>query len=714
MTTTMDQAPADSGGRPGGRHRLSPLFEPRSVALVGASDRNAWSGLVEHALRAYGFDGEVYYVNPRGGTAHGHELATSLSSLPRVPDLVYVMVPAARVYGVLEEAAVLGVPAAEVLSSGFAEVGPEGLVLQNAIAELASRTGMAVLGPNNLGFANVRAGIGLTPMGQDAPLRPGSVAIVSQSGNLGGQLSTLARQFDVGVSVVVSTGNEVGVTAGDVIDYLVDDPGTTAIGVFLETIRRPDDFRAACLRAHAAGKLVVVLKAGRSEAAARSAMAHTGSLVGDDAVIEAALTAAGVVRVDTLEDLLATADIFTRVGPIRGNRVGVTSISGGAGDIAGDLAEPLGLQLPQIAPETAAGLAEVLPSYGTAQNPLDVTGAAVADRELFGKGLALMSADPNIDVSIAITEADHMAATPEDGMLAGLLSAAENSPVPALLVSTTVRTYSDTTLRLRREHPMPAVAWGLDRVLTALSLLARHARAHLLDTTADAGPLDVTGLGPATGTWSESRSRALLEREGVPVVPATVVRDGATAAGLVAGSADRYALKIVSPDIAHKSDVGGVVLGVAAADVPAHVDALLTHIAAAVPGASVDGVLVSPMREGGLEFLVGVVRDPDWGAVLAVGMGGVWTETLRDVRRIALPADRDTVRDAILELKAAPLLQGARGSAPIDVDRLADVVWRIGDLARRLGPDLAALEVNPLRVAADGIEALDALVVWND
>jgi acyl-CoA synthetase (NDP forming) len=692
---------------------IGKLLSPRSVALVGASDRNGWSVLMDQALTLYGFDGDVFYVNPRGGTAHGHELHTSLSALPVVPDLAFVMVPAVAVPGVVEEAASLGVPAAEILSSGFSEVGPEGVPLQERVRELGERSGMAILGPNNLGFANITDGVGLTPtMGQK--LRAGSVAMISQSGNLAGQIQTLARSFDVGLSIVASTGNEVDVTAGELVDYLVDHEPTKAIGVFLETIRKPEQFVRATRRAHAAGKPVVVLKAGRSEAAARSAMAHTGSLVGDDAIIEAALTAAGVIRVETLEDLIAVADVFTKVGAIGGRRLGVVSISGGAGDIASDLAEPAGLLLPDISDETKVALKPSLPDYGTPQNPLDMTGLIISRPEIFGEGLAALGSDSNLDAVIAITEAEHQAADLADPTLSGLLAAADASPLPALLVTTTVHTISEQTLELRRQREIPAVSWGLDRVINAIAALAQWG--ELTPTPLDeiVGEVDTDDLGQRRGVWSESRSRELIARNGVPVAPSVVVANGAAAADAAREMTGPFALKIVSDDIPHKSDVGGVVLNVPAEQLSAQVDAVLANVAEKRPDARLDGVLVGPMRSGGVELLVGVVRDADWGCVLAVAMGGIWTEVLHDVQRIALPTTPDTILRGIRSLRSFALLEGARGTKPADLDELTRVVQSIGDLALRLGPALAALEVNPLRVDGSTVEALDAMVVWQD
>ncbi|MDF3312219.1 acetate--CoA ligase family protein [Rhodococcus sp. T2V] len=709
MAIDVSEIKQGEGFRPA--HRLKRLFAPRSVALIGASDRSNWSKPIHHALTVYGFTGQLYYVNPRGGTAHGQKLWTSLSALPEVPDLVFVMVPAHAVPGIVAEAAALGVGAVEVLSSGFSEEGPEGAALQERLATVSRESDIPVLGPNNLGFVNVHERIGLFPMAESEPLPAGSVAMVSQSGNLASQVQTLARTFDVGLSFVVSTGNEVDVTVGDVIDYLVDDESTAAIGVFLEMVRHPERFLAACRRARQAGKLVVVLKAGRSEAAARSALAHTGSLVGDDAIIGAALEAAGAVRVDTLEDLVAVADVFTRIGEIPGTRVGLVSISGGAGDIASDLAEQLGLTLPDLSSATKEVLTDILPSYGTPQNPLDMTGLVVPKPEIFGQGVAAVASDESIDVVIAVTEAEHTAADLNDGMLAGLLVAANSAPRPTLLATTTVRPVAPSTAGLRAEGATPGVSYGLDRVLTSISAIADWTKGEGTLREENARHLEFSDIGPSQGTWSERRSRELLERAGVPVVPVVFVRPGEE---LPTQPEGLYAIKIVSDEILHKSEVGGVKLNIDAADLPAAVREILDTVAANAPGVNLEGVLVSPMRSGGVELLVGAVRDPDWGCVLAVALGGIWTEVLADVQRIALPADAGSIRRAIERLRGFPLLDGARGSVPADLNSLVSIVSAVGELAVALGPNLAALEVNPLRVDGTTIEALDAAVIWND
>jgi acyl-CoA synthetase (NDP forming) len=698
---------------------LSRLLSPRSIALIGASDRSNWSHRIHDALTFIGFDGEVSYVNPKGGTAHGQLVHRSVLDLERTPDLAYVMIPGAAVQEAMKDVVAAGIPAAVVLSSGFAEVGTVGQQRQEELAALTRGNDVIVLGPNALGYVNLPGKVALKPVQSGEALLEGSIGIVSQSGNVTVQMMNMARSFHVGLSYMVSTGNEMDVTVADVVDYLADDPATRVIAVFAETFKDPAAFLRACRKATAAGKPVVVLKVGRSEAAARSAMAHTGSLVGDDAVIDAFLHSAGAIRVTSVEDLLVTADTFAHTGPIRGGGVAFLAISGGTCDIAADTAEDAGVALAQFDPSTVAELRAVLPDYATAQNPLDVTGAAVVQAELFGAALSIVARDPNVDVTIAIGEIDHQAPDSEWGMssLQHLVTAVETAGSPAALANTSVRHLSDRTREIRSELSVPTVFGGIDRIIPALR--------RIIDWTTgpvqDAGSLLGAGQGvprsvdlpaPPVGVWSETTCRPLLEQFGIPVASGTVAITPAEAADAARSFGLPVAIKVVSAQILHKSDVGGVALGVAPDDVEDETARMLERVRAAVPSATVDGVLVAPMVADGLDLLVGVVRDPAWGCVMALGLGGIWTEVLQDVRRIALPASPDVVRAALRALRAAPLLAGARGTKPVDLDVVVEVVGRIGMLALALGEELAALEVNPLRVDGAEVTALDAAVVW--
>jgi acyl-CoA synthetase (NDP forming) len=703
-----------SGNKGLSRYHLTRLFSPRSVAIVGASDRSNWSKRIHDSLGIIGYPGTVYYVNPRGGTAHGSPLHQSLADIGTVPDLVYIMAPAQAALGTVTEAGRLGVPAAIILSAGFAETGEDGLREQLRIAEAARAHEMALLGPNTLGFVNPGQRIALMPMQPGEPLTDGSVGVVSQSGNMAVQVMNMARSFDVGLSLLASTGNEISVTVADVIGYLADDDATKAIAVFLESVADPAAFRAACLRAHQAGKPVIVLKIGRSEAGARAAMAHTGAMVGDDGVIAAVFAAAGVIRVDTMEDLLTTADAFVRSGPVRGRNLAVVTISGGAADVAADRAEDFGLRYPEFTAATLGELQRMLPDYATPQNPLDITGAAVTDSALFAAALDAVAADPGVDVTVAVGEIEHHAPDSAWGMesIAAMSRAAARAPGPVIFANTIIHTITPEVRRVRHELNVPSVFGGMDRVLAAVARIAdwsaRPAAAPLpLPPRATALPA------AATGVWAEDTCREFLAARGIPVVPGTAEPTPERAAAAAERLGAPVALKIISPDIVHKSDVGGVTLGIAGyQEALAAAERMLRDVAAKAPGARLRGILVSPMRAEGYDLLVGFVNDPQWGQVMALGMGGLWAEALGDVRRVALPCRPEDIESAVRSLRAAPLLLGARGTAPVNLAALVDTVTQLADASLSLSAELAAFEVNPLRVTPDRIEVLDATVVW--
>ncbi|WP_406674304.1 acetate--CoA ligase family protein [Nonomuraea sp. N2-4H] len=689
------------------------LFNPRSIALVGATDKSGWSISTLNNLRAHGFPGPVHLVNPRGGVVHGMPAHKSLSDIAEPVDLAYVMVPTTAVLGVLREGAKLGIGCYVILTAGFGEAGEEGARLEAEVAGFAAEHGLTVLGPNGNGYINAAAGI--TPYGLPIPppLLRGEVGVVLQSGALASSVLSFAQARNVGISLLTSMGNEAVVSVTDVIDYLVDDPATRVIALFLETVRNPAEFSRVARRALEAGKPIVALKIGRSALASHTAQAHTGALVGDDDVIDAALRQLGVLRVRSLEDLIITAGLLASCGPLPGPRVGVVTPSGGASEIIADRAEDEGLELPPFAPETVERLREIVPSFGTVQNPLDVTGYVLIDRTLLGRALETVSADPNIDLVMLLSEPPKLAPPDPAPVLAQYRASAERiaaSRVPVVVVSNVLTDVTAFGRQVQQETGFPYVAGGIEHGMTAIGAAVRwsRTRARLLSRPA---PLPRTGETRrprgAHGVWAEHRAAALLAASGLPVVPSELARSEAEAVAAAERFGYPVVLKAAAEGLGHKSDVGGVRLGLGDAE---DVRRAYREVAAAVP--SLDGVLVQPQREGGVELLVGVVRDPAWGLTLAVGLGGVWVEVLRDTALRVLPVDAAEVRTALTELRGAALLNGVRGGPAADLDAVADVVARIADLAESLGDGLESLEINPLLVTGSRVEALDALVTW--
>ena len=731
----------DDGGMTGRQAGLRALFNPRSIALVGATDKSGWSVATHANLRVHEFGGPVYLVNPHTEVVHGERAHRSLSELPGPVDLAYVMVPTAAVLDVLRAGADAGIRAFVILTAGFGETGPEGARREAEIIAFARDRGLTVLGPNGNGYINAAAGI--TPYGLPipVPLLRGPVGVVLQSGGLASAVLSFAQARNLGISLLVSMGNESMLSVTDVVGHLVDDPATRVIALFLESVRQPAEFAAAARRALAAGKPIVALKVGRSDTAQHTAQAHTGALTGDDAVIDAVFRRLGVIRVRSLEDLIITSGVLaeltrdgvTAAGPLAGNRLGVVTPSGGASEIIADRAEDEGLALPAFAPATTAALKAMLPAFADVANPLDVTGYVVVDRTLLGRALEIVVTDPGLDVVLLL--ADPLRDEPPDPAPPLALFTANarriaSSPRPVVVVSNALTDITPVGRRLLADAGYPYVAGGIEHGMTAIGAAVRWSQArhaHLtqalqapsepqappaqqtpLTSQITPAPQKIDHTPPAsndtTGTWAEDRAAAFLAGQGIPVVPSRAADDEAAAVAAADGLG--YPVVVKAAGLAHKSDTGGVRLNLGD---EAAVRRAYREVRAA---AGTVNVLVQPHRTGGVELICGIVRDPAWGLMLAVGLGGIWVEVLRDVALRPLPVSPDEVIGALEELRGRAVLHGARGAPPADLAAVAEVITRIATVAALLGDRLESLEVNPLLVRGDQAEALDALITW--
>jgi acyl-CoA synthetase (NDP forming) len=520
-----------------------------------------------------------------------------------------------------------------------------------------------------------------------------------------------ARQ-DVRFSYVVTTGNEAMVAVADVVHFLVDDPNTRAIAIFAETIRKPHQFLAAVDRAAEAGKPVVILKAGSSELAARTAAAHTGAFVGDDKVIDAVLRQHGVIRVRSLEDLISTANLGATVGPLRAPGVGILSVSGGACDLIADRGEEVGLVIPPLRADTTAQLGNLLPSYAHPQNPLDVTGGALAEPDVWRTGISIMAQDERIGLFGVVTSLPTDGEPQREDTFHAVGESLGRANVPGVIFPQIEQAPSDHVRAVKEAAGVVAVMPSLERFVFSASHLgawsewrrARLARAEVQEHGSIPAPLPLSD-----GPLSEHTARGLLERADVPMVPAVLAATPDEAVDAARMLGHPVVLKVCSADIAHKTEMDGVRLNVSGDAAVRQAFANVTAVPLA-EGTPFDGVLVGAMRSEGAELIVGVVRDQEWGQVLAVGLGGEFVEVVGDVEIRVLPVDEHEVRVMLQSLKGYPLLTGFRGRPPVDLDRLVSVIARIADLASRLPEDVTALEVNPLRANGDAIEALDVLV----
>jgi acyl-CoA synthetase (NDP forming) len=456
------------------RRRLASLLHPRSVVLIGATDRSGFSRIAYANLIESGHGDRVHLVNRRGATAHGRATVTSCTQIGEPVDIAFLMVPQEGIPAALADAAAAGIRNVLVLSSGFADAGEAGWKAQEELVALAESLDMLVLGPNHLGFANIVDQIPVTAI-PGLPGAAGPVALVSQSGMGASAMLDFATMTGVGLSYVVTVGNEAMVTAGDVLDYLVGDEHTKAAALLLETLRAPEVFAAAARRAAAAGKAVVVLKTGRSEMSARAAAAHTGALAGDDRAIDDVLRELGVIRVSSIEDMVLTAGAAAQLGKLARPGIGVVSISGGACDMIADHAADVGAALPELAPATRRALSGLLPGFATVQNPLDVTGAAVIDPRLFTTAIEIMSTDPAVGVVAVVSSLPWQPVSgPWLGQpLADAIGAgAQRASVPVVQVTQALQPVTGYTRQVMATAGIPHVLPGLRHAVLALHNLA--------------------------------------------------------------------------------------------------------------------------------------------------------------------------------------------------------------------------------------------------
>lgn len=699
---------------------LTRFFAPRRVAFVGATeDLGKFGGRCVRQLIDFGFEGEIYPVNPRRDTIFGLKCYPSLADLPAVPDHVGIVLPASATTAALEACGQLKVPFATVFASGFGETAtPEGLALQQGIVAAARRGGVRFMGPNCNGLVNFVDKFALTSTATiRGPRRPaGDIAIASQSGGVG-QVNVMWRAQDAGldVSYQVSCGNDADLDLLDYMTFMVEDPRTRVVLAIAERLSDGAKLRALAERAGALDKPIVMIKIGRSEAGSRAAASHTGSLTGADEVCDAALRQLGIIRVEDCNELYEAAMLLRRGRRPRGPRAAATSISGGNLVMLADLGGGLGIEWPEYGPATQAKLRERLPGFVAAANPTDMTAASIGSADIFATVSGIIADDPAVDVLIPVLTFSPAA----EIKAVAAVSAASEKPVALLWTGRTIDDSALTPARLVAEgHAVYRDALPcLKAIRAAVDHAAFRSRLGRPAPTRPAG-IDVNAaralVADGAGPLSEHRSKALLVHYGVAVTRETVATDAAAAVAAAASIGGPVALKIQSADIPHKTEAGAIRLGLTGADaVRAGYDAVCAAARAYRPDARIEGVLVQEMVTEGQEMLVGIARDPTFGPVLTVGLGGIFVEVLKDVAFRLPPITPDEALEMVRGLRGFPLLAGARGQAAADLDALADAVARLSWLAIDLDDRVAEIDVNPLRVLprGQGVRAVDALVV---
>lgn len=702
--TDLAAPTAAAGG--GAGDRLRAMLNPASIAVVGASeDPTKAGGRPLHYLRQLGYEGAVYPVNPSRSTVRGLPCYPSVAALPGPVDLCVLAVAAGHVEQSLLDCAAAGIRSVIVFASGFAEVGGEGRERQDRLRQIAAEHDIALMGPNCLGFVNFGSGAAatFTTALERRPLPPGRIAFVSQSGAVGAFVVGLAADQHAGLSYFVTTGNEAALGFADYAAALLDDPGTAVIAGYLEGIDGRQ-LTGLARRALAAGKPLVLMKVGTSTAGAAASAAHTGKLVGSDGVYSAAFRQYGITRAESVEQLLDFSTVLAAGHRPAGRRAGVVSISGGAAILMADWCERLGLDMARFSEATSARLRASLPWFGSSGNPVDTTGRPLWDEGMLGETLAAVAADPDVDVVLC-----HVGLAPDTTarIAAEIEQAARGTGKPVLV--TWLPEQDSAPQQGLRDAGIPLFTDPV-RMTRAAAVLVEYAQAARRQAgTAErtAGRPPATAGPPAGKIVTEQDAAQWLREEGLTVPRSAVAatRDEAVAAARAIGYP--VCAKLLSPDVPHRSDVGGIRLDLRSDQ---DVAAAFTAVAAAVPGARFDGVLIAEQLAGGLELIVSGFRDPDFGPCVLCGIGGVLAEVLDDTVIRLAPVTADGAREMLASLRGAALLAGPRGSEPADVTAAAAAIARVSELIAVSPADVTAIEVNPLVVYRSGAVVLDALI----
>lgn len=683
--------------------KIARLMAARSVAVVGASNDPAkLTGRPIAYMLKRGFSGEIIPVNPSRDEVQGLKAYPSLAAIGRPVDLAIVGTGAAQVEAVLEEGIAAGISSFVVLSSGFAEHDAAGAALQARLGAIARRHGLAVVGPNCLGVINAQSGLiaSFTTAMEDNPLIAGGFGFVTQSGALGAYWLDLVLQAGLGVSQWITTGNECDIDIAAGLSMLVNDPATRVIGAYVEDVKHGGAFRDALRDAARAGKPVFLIKSGRSSAGAMAAASHTGAIAGEDKVYQACFDQYGAVRVACVSELIDAAKLVLHDAVPAEGRMGVLSVSGGAGVMLADAIEDAGLVFPRLGPETAAALAGCLPGYSKPQNPIDLTANVLSDREMFRRTLAVVGAAPELDGCILFIGLMHSIS---DELARAILAAREASGRPVIVVW-----IGAPRAVVERLNAAGIPIYGdIPQAVAALANALRATRAAIRAGAEPDAPEPAPTI-PADGL-TEWRSKALLAELGGLALPHGVlvtVPDAVPDA--LRGLAAPFAAKLQSPAMPHKSEHGGVILRLPDAAAVAEAVARLKAKAEA-GGLPYEGVLVEEMVPFELELIAGFRRDPVFGPLLLVGRGGIEVELAPDVVIGLLPLDAAAVEAMLRRLRCAALFTGFRGRPPVDVAAIAAALAHLG--ARFLSSGrIEEIEINPLVIAGGAPVALDALI----
>lgn len=698
------------------------FMEPTGVAIIGASqDFATINGKILKYFLKHNYQGQIYPVNPKYQEIAGLSCYPSVAAIPELVDLALIAVAAARVPAILRDCGDKGIKRAIIFSSGFAETGAEGKLIQEEIIKIAKNCNMRLIGPNCLGMLNVSVGLiaSFSASLETDSIKAGAVALVSQSGAVGFMLFNLLQEAGVGVNFVVTTGNEADMTAGEGLAYVVDNPNTKVVLTYLEGLRDGETFRKTAERAAELGKPIIALKVGNSASGQKAAATHTAALTGSGAAYKSYFDKMGIIQTNDSDEVIDFAQVFVPGKLPRGTRVGIVTMSGGVGILLADRSEEIGLQVPELSEALQVEVRKVIPAFGCAQNPIDVTAQSLNQGEEFKQCLKLLLAANELDMLIvAITMA-----TGEMAKKIGrdIAEAALDTDKP-VVVSWSVGQVAKPGFDVLIEAGIP-LYHSPARAAKALGALYRYATFKQGWSLPEAIEIKeerrtkvqeiLRGSGQAL---SEHATKEILELYGLPVTKEYLAESAEKAEQIAEEMGYPLVMKIDSPDILHKTEAGGVALDINSVEqVKAEFVEMLEKGKAYNPQAKINGILIQEQVPQGVEIIIGLQRDPVLGTQIMFGLGGIFVEVLKDVVLKSVPISRAEAHKMLQDIKGAALLNGFRGRQAVDQEALVEILLGVSQLAVEAGDTLLSLDINPVMVLEQGRGAkiLDGVLVGN-
>ena len=699
---------------------MNHFLNPKSIAIVGVSKNfSSISGKPLSNLLLHKYEGAIYPVNPKYDEIKGLTCYPSLLDIPDKVDIALIAVSHNLIMQILNECEQKEIKNLVLFGSGFAEVGEEGKELQEKVLEKAEKAGIHILGPNCVGLLNVKESIPIgfaTSFETKEGFKKGNVGFASQSGAFGFSLFGLAQEENIGFSYIVNTGNQMDIHTLDCMEYMLEDNETDVVAGYLESVPDGEMLIRLAKRSKQLGKPLIILKAGRSELGKQAAMSHTASLAGSEETFEAIAKQYGLIMVNDIDDMIAAMKIFSREKKTNGNRVVTVSNSGAAGIAMADYSEPLGLELTRLSEETESRIEQIIPPYGSALNPIDITAQALKEQHIFTETLEVLIQDDKVDIIVVQTTFGGELGKDICQKIANIDKSTEK---PIIVTLTGTDELTGKGRRILSEAGVPVFLTSYNTML-AIKYLVDYSNFYNTDTQELIGQVQINNDKEIDnkGVWTEDKVKEILASMQISVPSNTLIKNRDDLISIESKIKFPVVCKVVSNEITHKTEVGGVKLNIKnIPELQSAYDEIISSVTNQVPNASIKGVLVEEMiNENGTEMFIGVKEDPQFGPLIVCGLGGIFIEILKDASIRRTPININEAHEMLKELNGYPLLEGARGEKKRDIEKLTEIIVKISQFADKHKGQIKEMDINPLMVLEEGngVMALDGVIVWSE